>query len=909
MHSRGKVSHDAEAFFLACDGVERLAVSDPGSAIRTGESLVEQADHTCVGTARVRARRALSQANAYAGHFDTALRHCKDAVQIGESAGLTVETARARLASLHALSNLGRFDEAIEAGLAARASFVEVGDRELTARADLNLGAVYAMSDDPLSALAYLDRSRPAFVDQIAILAQLDTNRGNALAAIDDYSGAEDAFATAVASFELTEQHLAAAIAEGNRGYLAARRGLVQQALAHFERARRMLVNSEARAHRARLVAEQAEVIAALGMAGEAIMSLELAIPVLRETAQGIEAARANVTLATANFALGRNEAAHLAISAAIETFVKTGLFVELGKAQLIAAGLALQQNDPDSAIELSDMASIHLADRPADMARAALVSARIHLHQENHSAANEAIDLAISIANRLELTPVAADAHLLKGRWMRARGSSALDEFANAVELTEQIRGTLQARTFRSAFQSDRIAPYIELLFEAINGDSDNAPVAFRASELVKSRGLLDLIGGSEEPRGKLNSEDATLHQRIQTVREEVNWQYSRINEGTDTIARHQTIRNLEQELLTLETQFAATSTSTDSGLRPVELDRALAALSVSSLAISYNFVGDELVAIVLAEGECTVHRNLATSVEIDESLRRFRLQVSRAHARGGGSSLPPRMIDDAKRELHQLWKFVIEPIISLHPNASEVIVVPGGALHTVPFSALWDGDHYLIEQSRITIVPSLSIFTRLSQQVQVKEDDELLIVGVADNDAPEIREEVARISAITNSGNVLLDSEATADSVLKRMAIAKSLHFAGHGRFSAAFPQASGLKCVDRWLTLAEITSSTLDRIHITLSACDTARASVQAVEELVGLSSGFYAAGARSMIMTLWPVDDRRTATLMSDCYGQRAAGASFAASLRHAQLNLIRSGEHPAYWAPFTFGGRA
>ncbi len=904
----GDLPFTPESFFASCDALERLAVSDPGAAIREGFALIDHADRAGDDMFRVRARRSLAQANAYAGEFDSALGNCREAVHIGTIAGLTVETARARLASLHALSNLGRFEEAIAAGLAARASLVEAGEPELIARADLNLGAVYAMSDDPIAALTCFNRSRPAFMNQIAILAQLDTNRGNALAAIDDYSGAEAAFASAVSSFELTGQHLAAAIAEGNRGYLSARRGLIREALAHFERARRMLVDSEARSHRARLIAEQADVIATMGMATEAIKSLEQAVPVLDSTAQKIEAARARVTLANAYIASGLEEQASIEIAAAMETFADAGQFIDLGRAEITAAELALHLDDLERADSLSGLAEVHLADRPADVARAAITRARVLLRLHQASPALVAIESALQIADQLELSPIAADAHLLKGRWLRDQGQPGLSEFRLAVALTEQIRGTLQAGIFRSAFQTDRIAPYQELLTEAICGSSGNAEIAFEASELVKSRGLLDLMGASLEPANEHRLDDDPRHEQIRSLRQRVNWQYSRLNERSATVQSDRTIRSLEQEIQTLETQLAAGSTSADSGLKPVELARAQATLPDGTAAISYNFLGDELSAIVLTNQSCNVHRRLASRGEIDESLRRFRLQISRAHARGRVGEMPPRLIEDARRELLTLWKLIIEPVTSGVPEATDLVVVPGGSLHGVPFAALWDGSHYLIERQSLNIVPSLSIFTRLSEQNPAAERKTTFIVGVADADAPDIRREVQELTAITMPEQVLLDSDATAEQVLVGMSRATTLHFACHGRFLKEFPEASGLKCFDRWLTLAEIGTSKLDHAHVTLSACDSGRSSVQAVEELVGLSSAFYAAGARSMIMTLWPVDDRRTVGLMSDCYAAHRDGASFAASLRQAQMHSIQAGEHPAHWAPFIFGGR-
>ncbi|MDM7920849.1 MAG: CHAT domain-containing protein, partial [Pyrinomonadaceae bacterium] len=71
----------------------------------------------------------------------------------------------------------------------------------------------------------------------------------------------------------------------------------------------------------------------------------------------------------------------------------------------------------------------------------------------------------------------------------------------------------------------------------------------------------------------------------------------------------------------------------------------------------------------------------------------------------------------------------------------------------------------------------------------------------------------------------------------------------------------------------------------------------------EEILGLSRGFLTAGAASVLITLWTVNDRATAQLMRHFYGEFTKAGSAAMALRHAQREMIRRGEHPYYWAPF------
>ncbi len=120
-----------------------------------------------------------------------------------------------------------------------------------------------------------------------------------------------------------------------------------------------------------------------------------------------------------------------------------------------------------------------------------------------------------------------------------------------------------------------------------------------------------------------------------------------------------------------------------------------------------------------------------------------------------------------------------------------------------------------------------------------------------------------------------------------------------------------ASGLKLADRWLTVRDIYSLRLRADLVTLSGCETGRNLITAGDELVGLLRGFFAAGARSALVSLWRVNDESTTNLMADFYRLWHAESSdrmpLAAALREAQLTLRRQRAHPAFWAPFILVG--
>ena len=76
----------------------------------------------------------------------------------------------------------------------------------------------------------------------------------------------------------------------------------------------------------------------------------------------------------------------------------------------------------------------------------------------------------------------------------------------------------------------------------------------------------------------------------------------------------------------------------------------------------------------------------------------------------------------------------------------------------------------------------------------------------------------------------------------------------------------------------------------------------------DDLIGLARGFFAAGAPSLVVSLWTVDDESTAALMASFYERLLAGDGPAAALRHAQRQLLHQAAHPFFWAPFVLLGR-
>ena len=108
---------------------------------------------------------------------------------------------------------------------------------------------------------------------------------------------------------------------------------------------------------------------------------------------------------------------------------------------------------------------------------------------------------------------------------------------------------------------------------------------------------------------------------------------------------------------------------------------------------------------------------------------------------------------------------------------------------------------------------------------------------------------------------------------------------------------------------LTVKEIYSSGINAQLVVLSCCNSGRGKIRFAEGVVGLTRAFLAAGARSVLATLWAVDDEATFYFMKSFYQHLKSGESASASLQQAMKEMRKKPEwsHPYYWAPFFIVG--
>ena len=198
--------------------------------------------------------------------------------------------------------------------------------------------------------------------------------------------------------------------------------------------------------------------------------------------------------------------------------------------------------------------------------------------------------------------------------------------------------------------------------------------------------------------------------------------------------------------------------------------------------------------------------------------------------------------------------------------------------------------------------------------------------------SELPATKVEVDYISGIMNNNswnvNVLSDKEASKQTIINSSP--KLLHIAVHGFFLTENKSSqnkfldnplfrSGLllsgagsndATVDNEgiLTAYEVMNMNLDQTDlVVLSACETALGDVQNGEGVYGLQRAFIVAGANTLIMSLWKVDDAATQKLMSLFYKYWLSGVDKHEALQKAQIEIQKEYDYPYYWGAFIMIG--
>ena len=335
---------------------------------------------------------------------------------------------------------------------------------------------------------------------------------------------------------------------------------------------------------------------------------------------------------------------------------------------------------------------------------------------------------------------------------------------------------------------------------------------------------------------------------------------------------------------------------------------------LSTDHLLLSYYMHQGKLVIFAITANDLLVHEWPEGQAELERLL--LILQANfQAQSRFGVSGSQKTI----NRLLNKLYNLLIAPAASLLPSSSGYLtIVPYDSLHNLPFHALYDGSHYLIENYQINYLPASSLLTHLAQRNSQQHDAAgtsarlPLVFGYSDRGHLQRVQDEAKAIASLLSADCYLEEAATIARLIQQAPYSPIIHLATHGQSRLDAPNFSYVRLADGQLNA--IDAFNLDLQHcelVTLSGCETGLALSGGGDEQLGLARAFLAAGAASLVISLWPVEDSSTNELMQHFYQHLLQGESKVQALRSAQCNLLRRAgsmyAHPYFWAGFRLVG--
>jgi CHAT domain-containing protein len=132
--------------------------------------------------------------------------------------------------------------------------------------------------------------------------------------------------------------------------------------------------------------------------------------------------------------------------------------------------------------------------------------------------------------------------------------------------------------------------------------------------------------------------------------------------------------------------------------------------------------------------------------------------------------------------------------------------------------------------------------------------------------------------------------------------------IHIATHATFRQDNPMFSSFKLGDGYITAMDLFSMECPTNLVTLSGCKSGLSEVSGSDDLLGLMRGFLYAGARSLLISLWNVNDESTVDLMTAFYRAWQSGMRKGEALRRAMQEVRQIYPNPFYWAPFFIAGK-
>ncbi|MCP4408115.1 MAG: CHAT domain-containing protein [Gammaproteobacteria bacterium] len=501
----------------------------------------------------------------------------------------------------------------------------------------------------------------------------------------------------------------------------------------------------------------------------------------------------------------------------------------------------------------------------------------------------------------------------------------AALGYLHKAVNGLEARRRALRQESLRRNFGGQYTTLQVYAEYARLLAETGQWPEAFAIADLIRARVLAESLAGARTVQQELGSNEVYrryMEQRAIVERLTNQLNVMRQTDSPNLTGANKLRKDLESAITSLDRceaelhhacprwrELSAPQTE------PVSLSEVAEKLPSRTLLLAYLFYGDSLLAWAVTNeglvGQSTA--DVFHDEDFNASIFASQIETWREQVSGESEDV------DLSTALAQV---LLEPFDSLIAQAKHLLIVPYAQLNMLPFQALPWRDQPLGWQKSVSYLPAASMLQHFRPSDPTASG--ALVVGDPERMArldmdkgklvPLLPLPSARIAArlVADQYNVqpLIGTAATERAV--RAAIERGpriIHLATHGYFVPGSPLASGIALAldktlsdeallkllkaDQWqgsLSVDELMGLDIKADVVVLSACDTGRGKLQG-SELVGLARGLLYAGAKAVVVSLWPVDDIAATIFMQLLHHIKlSTGKPFAQVLWQAEHQL-------------------
>ena len=709
----------------------------------------------------------------------------------------------------------GDYDAAFSAAERARAIFTQLGDELRLSRLEINIGNVFYRQDRFADALACYRRAYDGVIkhgNSEGIAAAL-SNLSICLISLGQF---QEALETHQHAREYCEKHgmpLLVAQADYNIAYLYFLRGEYSQAIDMLRSTRLRCNKIDDRYHSGLCNLDLSELYLELNLGAEAAELARLGFAEFEALQMGYESAKC---LAFEAIAMGQQGQAFQSLklfARAREMFVKEKNQVWPSLIDLYQALVLFNEGRHFEARRLAKAALTFFDSSllPGKAVLCRLLLARIAQRTSDLATAHKECSIAIEKLKDMQAPMLRHQAYLLMGQMHSHSGNKqdAYECFRSSRESLEMLRSNLRGQELKLAFLKNRLEVYELLVDSCLSGHygRNSLEEAFGYIEEAKSRTLMDQmlqpVYSSTDESGQ-----SDLVRRMRSLRDELNWYYSLI-ELEQLRPEHRSpghIKRLEEQVRARETDLIRVLQESNlSGVnnpemqasKNVSIDEVRAAITPDTLIVEYFQTGDRILACLLGRERLQI-LPVTLASRISSALRLLQFQLSKYRlGTEYASAFRDSLIQSTNAHLKTLYDELLAPIRD-RMNAKHLLFVPHGALHYVPFHALFDGAAYLGDRFIVSYAPTATIH-RLFRERKQPSNAGALLIGVPDEAAPLIAQEIENIRSVLPDARSFVGPEATKECLTREMESAGIIHIASHAIFRPDNPMFSSLQLHD--------------------------------------------------------------------------------------------------------------